>query len=185
MELPLEEPCVPPGVFRCSGGLTRCERIDEKLSSGYSPPRRGGVDAPSIKWIRSEIGAAGVARSASPRGRSLNGSAAKLFRPKHFAELPTITASRYRARASRPPAASSLAARLLLVPQPSPPLRGGEYPELNISSISSHLLRPPTIQEFAESPVVKMEYELPEVERRLCLICTVPRMCSIPATIGV
>src|SRR5207247_795897 len=43
----------------------------------YSPPRRGGVDAPSIKWIRSEIGAAGVV------------SSAKLFRPKHFAELTT------------------------------------------------------------------------------------------------
>src|SRR5437867_7147232 len=52
----------------------------------YSPPRRGGVDAPSIKWIRSEIGAAGVVGSA------------KLFRPKHFAVLTTITASRYRAR---------------------------------------------------------------------------------------
>src|SRR5213596_1287839 len=84
----------------------------------YSPPRRGGVDAPLIKWIRSEIGAAGVV------------SSAKLFRPKHLAELITITASRYRARASRPSAASSVASRLLLMPQPSPPLRGGEYPEL-------------------------------------------------------
>jgi len=45
----------------------------------YSPPRRGAVDAPLIKWIRSEIGAAGVVGSA------------KLFRPKHFAELTTIT----------------------------------------------------------------------------------------------
>ncbi len=74
------------------------------------------MDAPLIKWIRSEIGAAGVV------------SSAKLFRPKHFAELTTITASRYRARASRPSAASSVASRLLLMPQPSPPLRGGEYP---------------------------------------------------------
>src|SRR5437773_11360458 len=56
---------------------------------------------------------------------------AKLFRPKHFAELTTITASRYRARASRPSAASSVASRLLLMPQHSPTLRGGEYPELN------------------------------------------------------
>src|SRR5437870_8382006 len=69
-----------------------------------SPPRRGGVDAPSIKRIRSEIGAAGVV------------SSAKLFRPKHFAELTT------------PSAASSVASQLLLMPQPSPPLRGGEYP---------------------------------------------------------
>src|SRR5215467_5469174 len=127
MELPLEEPCVPPGVFHCSGGLTRCERIDEKLSSGYSPPRRGGVDAPSIKWIRSEIGAAGVARSASPIGRSLNRSSAKLFRPKHFAELTTITASRYRARASRRSAALSAASQLLVDAAATPSLRGGEY----------------------------------------------------------
>ncbi len=59
---------------------------------------------PSIKWIRSEIGAAGVVSSAN------------LFRPEHFAELTT------------PSAASSVASRLLLMPQPSPPLRGGEYP---------------------------------------------------------
>ena len=77
----------------------------------YSPPRRGGVDAPSIKWIRSEIGAAGVV------------SSAKLFRPKHFAELTT------------PSAASSVASRLLLMPQPSP-LRGGEY----LNSTSSHFV---------------------------------------------
>src|SRR6266705_2327983 len=49
----------------------------------YSPPRRGGVDAPSIKWIRSEIGAAGVV------------SSAKLFRPKHFAELTTPPAASF------------------------------------------------------------------------------------------
>src|SRR5262249_42940108 len=51
----------------------------------YSPPRRGGVDAPSIKWIRSEIGAAGVV------------SSAKLFRPQHLIEL----IMRLRASASR------------------------------------------------------------------------------------
>src|SRR5213592_2983618 len=88
----------------------------KRNAAEYSPSRRGGVDAPSIKWIRSEIGAAGVV------------SSAKLFRPKHLAELITITASRYRARASRPSAASSVASRLLMMPQPSPPLRGGEYP---------------------------------------------------------
>src|SRR5439155_14198942 len=69
-----------------------------------SPPRRGGVDAPSIKRIRSEIGTAGVV------------SSAKLFRPKHLAELTT------------PAAASSVASRLLLMPQHSPSLRGGECP---------------------------------------------------------
>jgi len=68
----------------------------------YSPPRRGAVDAPLIKWIRSEIGAAGVVGSA------------KLFRPKHFAELTTITASRYRAPASRPAVSASVAAQHFL-----------------------------------------------------------------------
>src|SRR5438093_9788703 len=54
-------------------------------------------------------------------------SSAKLFRPEHLAELTTITASRYRARASRPSAASSVASRRLLMPQHSPPLRGGDW----------------------------------------------------------
>src|SRR5437867_4834307 len=107
-------------MVHCSGGRSRCERIGNAEKCGrYSPPRRGGVDTPSIKWIRSEIGAAGVVRSAKP------------FRPKHFAELTT------------PAAASSVASRLLLMPQPSPPLRGGEYRELNFSPIRSHLHKPP------------------------------------------
>src|SRR5215510_12996014 len=63
------------------------------------------------------------------RGRG--GQLGELFRPKHFAELTT------------PSAASSVASRLLLMPQPSPPLRGGEYPELNFSPIHSRLLTPP------------------------------------------
>src|SRR5437773_5213648 len=91
----------------------------------YSPPRRGGVDAPSIKWIRSEIGAAGVV------------SSAKLFRPEDFAELTTITASRCRARASRPSAPLAVASQLLL-DAAAPPRRGGEYSTFNISPIRSH-----------------------------------------------
>src|SRR5207249_11596677 len=67
-------------------------------------------------------------------------SSAKLFRPEDFAELTTITASRYRARASRPSAALS---QLLLDAAASPPLRGGEYSTFNISSIHSHSLSPP------------------------------------------
>src|ERR1051325_5497833 len=58
-----------------------------------SPPRRGGVDVPSIKWIRSEMARPGWS------GRR-NGSGLK-----PAADLTTITASRYRARASRPAAA--------------------------------------------------------------------------------
>src|SRR5881409_2181473 len=69
-------------------------------------------------------------------------SSAKLFRPEHLAELTTITASRYRARASRPSAASSVASRRLLMPQHSPPLRGGEYPELNLLPIHTFYDRP-------------------------------------------
>src|SRR5215471_14242805 len=72
---------------------------------GNSPPRRGGVDALSMKWIRSEIGAAGVVSSAN------------FFRPQDFAGLTT------------PAAASSVASQLLLMPQPSPPLGGGESPQ--------------------------------------------------------
>src|SRR5438093_11287909 len=99
----------------------------------YSPPRRarrGGVDAPSIRWIRSEIGAAGVV------------SSAKLFMPKHLAELTTITASRYRARASRPSAASSVASRRLLMPQRRPrwlvSLHDGDCPPLCDRLVSQH-----------------------------------------------
>src|SRR5207249_447009 len=41
-------------------------------------------------------------------------SSAKLFRPEDFADLTTIMASRYRARASRPSAALSMASQLLV-----------------------------------------------------------------------
>src|SRR5438094_928697 len=49
-----------------------------------------------------------------------------MFRPKHLAGLTTITASRYRARASRPSAALRWASRLLMDAAATPPLRGGE-----------------------------------------------------------
>src|SRR5215813_12048164 len=64
-------------------------------------------------------GAAGVARSASPIGRNLNGSSAKLFRPEGFAELTTITAWRYRARASPPSAPLRWLRGFFLVAHPS------------------------------------------------------------------
>src|SRR5262245_7058265 len=70
-------------------------------------------------------------------------SSAKLFRPEDFAELTTITASRYRARASRPSAALSVASHLLVDASATPSLRGGEYSTFNISSIDSHRHRPP------------------------------------------
>src|SRR5262249_25342951 len=76
-------------------------------------------------------GAAGVARSASPIGRSLNRSSAKLFRPEDFAELTTITASRSRFAPSSARRgivrASSIHAHLLrapYVPRPAAPFCG-------------------------------------------------------------
>src|SRR5215467_11640986 len=94
--------------YRCQGGGTTVgavyEGVNELDSNRHSPPRRGGVDAPSMKWTRSEIGASGVVSSAN------------FFRPKDFAGLTT------------PAASSSVASQLLLMPQPSPPLRGGESP---------------------------------------------------------
>src|SRR5213593_5276271 len=90
----------------------------------YSPPRRGRGGRDGLI----EAGATGAKREPDRAKPQLMVSSAKLFRPKHLAELTTITASPYRARASRPSAASSVASRLLLMPQHSPPLRGGEYP---------------------------------------------------------
>ena len=69
-------------------------------------------------------------------------SSAKLFRPEDFAELTTIRASRYRARASRPSAALSVASQLLFDAAATPPLRGGEYSTFDISSIHTFIDRP-------------------------------------------
>ena len=53
----------------------------------YPYPRRQKKAAqPPLK------GADGVARSASPTGRSLKKSSGEIFRPKHFAELTTPSA---------------------------------------------------------------------------------------------
>jgi len=86
---------------------------------------RNAVDIPLLAeegWTRQliEAGAPGAKREPDRAKPQLMVSSGKLFRPKHFAELTTITASRYRARASPPSAASSVASRLLLMPQPSP-----------------------------------------------------------------
>src|SRR5215467_11961071 len=78
----------------------------------YSPPRRGGVDS------LIGAGAPGAKREPDRAKPQLMVSSAKLFRPEYFAELTTITASRYRARASRPSAAVSVASQLQLMPQP-------------------------------------------------------------------
>src|SRR5881397_1673096 len=68
--------------------------LDKVFRRAHSPPRRGGVSATSKKWIRSDL---------SRTGWSVR-------RPfERPAELTTLEASRYRARA------------------PRPPLRGGEY----------------------------------------------------------
>jgi hypothetical protein len=46
---------------------------------------------------------------------------------KRSAELTTINASRYRARASRPSARNKVASQLLIYRAATPPLRGGEF----------------------------------------------------------
>jgi hypothetical protein len=60
-----------------------------------------------------------------PKQRGGMASSAKLFRPEG-AELTTITASRCRARASRPSAALSVASQLFIDPAATPPFQGGE-----------------------------------------------------------
>src|SRR5436305_9325244 len=87
-----------------------------------------------------EAGAPGAKREPDRAKPQLMVSSAKLFRPEDFAEMTTITASRYRARASRPSAALTVASQLLVDAAATPPLRGGEYSTFNISSIHSHLL---------------------------------------------
>src|SRR5215510_6940417 len=86
-----------------------------------SSQRRGG------RASLIEAGAPGAKREPDRAKPQLMVSSAKLFRPEDFAELTTVTASRYRARASRPSAALSVASQFLLDAAASPPLRGGEY----------------------------------------------------------
>jgi hypothetical protein len=54
-------------------------------------------------------------------------SSAEVFRPEDFAELTTLAASRYRARASRPSARNKVASRLLFDRAATPPFQGGEF----------------------------------------------------------
>src|SRR5437867_13183100 len=63
-------------------------------------------------------GAPGAKREPDRAKPQLMVGSANLFSPEDFAELTTITASRYRARASRPSAALSVASHLRLMPQP-------------------------------------------------------------------
>jgi len=63
-------------------------------------------------------GAPGAKREPDRAKPQLMVGSANLFSPEDLAELTTITASRYRARASRPSAALSVASHLRLMPQP-------------------------------------------------------------------
>src|SRR5213594_5088141 len=99
-------------------------------------------------WTRQliEAGAPGAKREPDRAKPQLMVSSTKLFRPEDFAKLTTITASRYRARASRPSAARSVASQLLVDAAASPPLRGGEYAlsyVTVVSKIPSQPRRPP------------------------------------------
>src|SRR5438477_7639534 len=85
-------------------GLRTCECIGIRH---YSPPCKGGVDARSRKCREATlVRADGVARSASPIGRSLKKRSAKSLGLKSFAELTTPSAVLWRLRA------------FLLMPQP-------------------------------------------------------------------
>jgi hypothetical protein len=76
-----------------------------------SSQRRGGRDIHKDVAKPPFNGADGVVRPA---------------KPYIGAELTTIKASRYRARASRPSARNKVASRLIIDRAASPPLRGGE-----------------------------------------------------------
>src|SRR5881396_3730066 len=77
--------------------------LDKVFRRAHSPPRRAGVSATSKKWIRSDL---------SRTGWSVR-------RPfERPAELTTITASRYRARASRPSAPPLWLRGIFLMAQP-------------------------------------------------------------------
>src|SRR5437870_3096921 len=79
-------------------------------------------------------------------------SSAKLFRPEDFAELTTITASRYRARASRPSAALSVASQLLVDAAATPPLRGGNTPHSTFLQFIHTFYDRPSL--FVQSPLL-------------------------------
>src|SRR5437867_12966700 len=81
-----------------------------KVWRAYSPPRRGGEDAPS----------AAKAQMGWREARARQGEASIEARRKFSAGLPLVEASPYRARASRP------ARQLLLSCRAIPPLPGGE-----------------------------------------------------------
>src|SRR5213592_4649864 len=89
-------------TFLCNKAAT-FSFLDKVFWRAHSPPRRGGVSATSKKWIRSDL---------SRTGWSVR-------RPfERPAELTTITASRYRARASRPSALPLWLRGIFLMAQP-------------------------------------------------------------------
>jgi len=103
--------------FKPTGVQAAIERavrwyVDNGYVANYSPPRRGGVDATSKDIAKPPSnGADGVVRPAKLHSG---------------AELTTIKASRYRARAARPSARNRVASRLLIDRAATPPQRGGE-----------------------------------------------------------
>src|SRR5262249_33698191 len=112
--------------------------LQEELGGFPSSQRRGGRAINKNGSVPKWRGRGGAKREPDRAKPQLMVSSAKLFRPEDFAGLTTITASRYRARASRPSAASSVASQLLVDAAASPPLLGGEYSTFNSSSIHSN-----------------------------------------------
>src|SRR5437667_11872782 len=97
-----------------------------------SPPCKGGVDARSRKCREATlVRADGVARSASPIGRSLKKRSAKSLGLKSFAELTTPSAALRRLRA------------FLLMPQPPLLFKEGNVSALkqSVNSFTRSLAR--------------------------------------------
>src|SRR6516225_7211403 len=93
---------------------------------------------PSLK----RRGGCGTNKNLRRHGCAADGvvSSAKGFRSKDFAGLTTFTASRYRARASRPSARTKVASRYFLDRASTPPFQGGEYARQNIHTLGERIV---------------------------------------------
>src|SRR5215813_5734112 len=93
--------------------------LQEELGGFPSSQRRGGRAINKNGSVPKWRGRGGAKREPDRAKPQLMVSSAKLFRPEDFAGLTTITASRYRARASRPSAPLWWLRSIFLLAQPS------------------------------------------------------------------
>src|SRR5207247_2035588 len=101
--------------------------LDKVFRRAHSPPRRAGVSATSKKWIRSDLSRTGWSvRRPFERPAELTTITASRYRARasritasrYRARASRITASRYRARASRPSAPPLWLRGIFLMAQP-------------------------------------------------------------------